>query len=102
MTTLVYVKDTMPPQFKSLGSPVFPKGKIYTLGGKFPLESYLDLYVNSGIPHTLNGIPVKLSGYDLSCRAGCVNQYTACKINVMTMSPTKKYKARNKTRRRIN
>jgi hypothetical protein len=71
MTTLVYVKDTMPPQFKSLGSPVFPKGKIYTLGGKFPLKSYLDLYVNSGIPHTLNGVPVKLIGFDNSCSCSC-------------------------------
>jgi hypothetical protein len=96
MTTLVYVKDTMPPKFKSLGSPDFPKGKIYKLGGKFPLESYLDLYVNSGIPHTLNGIPVQLNGYDLACRSGHVNEYTSCKINVQKMRKTK-----NKTRRRV-
>jgi hypothetical protein len=97
MTTLVYVKGA---QFKSLGSPDFPKGKMYTLGGKFPLESFEDLYVNSGIPHTLNGIPVQLNGYDLACRSGHVNEYTSCKINVQKMRQTKKYKARNKTRRR--
>jgi hypothetical protein len=99
MTTLVYVKDTMPPQFKSLGSRDFPKGRIYTLRGKFPLDSFSDLYVNTGIPHTLNGKPVQLHGYDLACRTCHVNEYTPCKINVKTI--TKKYKARRKTRRRF-
>ena len=95
MTTLVYVKNTNPPQFKSLGSRDFPKGRIYTLRGKFPLESYLDLYVNTGIHHILNGKPVMLHGYDLSCRPGHINEYTPCKINVKTMK-----KGKRKTRRR--
>ncbi len=99
MTTLVYVKNTMPPQFKSLGSPDFPKGNIYTLGGTFPLNSFYDLYVSTGIPHTLNGKPVQLHGYDLACRPGHVNEYTPCKILVHKMP--KKYKARRKTRRRF-
>jgi hypothetical protein len=98
MTTLEYVKNTIPPQFKSLGSRDFPKGTIYTLEGTFPLQSFYDLYVHTGKPHTLNGIPVQLHGYDLACRKGHINEYTPCKILVHKM--TKKYKARRKTRRR--
>ena len=100
MTTLVYVKNTNPPQFKSLGSRDFPKGRIYTLRGTFPLQSFADLYTKTGIPHTLNGIPVQLHGYDLACRAGHINEYTPCKILVHKMPcSTKKYKARRKTRK---
>jgi hypothetical protein len=91
MTTLVYVKDTMPPQFKSLGSRDFPKGRKYTLRGKFPLDSFKDLYINTGVPHRLNRKPVQLHGYDLACRTGHVNEYTRCKINVKTIP---KYKTR--------
>ena len=110
MTTLEYIKDSSPPQFNSLGifndfnrtydeSTDFPKGTTYTLGGKFPLNNYLDLYEKTNTPHTLNDIPVKLTGFVNSCQEGKLGMYGACEITVEKL-PTGGRKSRRRRNRR--
>ena len=101
MTTLELISNSPPYMFKSLGvydpdtrafvaSNDFPsvnntKDELtYELTeGKFPLTDYTDMFSKSGLYHTLNNnIKVKITGFDISCYAGKINEYGSCKITV--------------------
>ena len=113
MATLEYISNSSPPQFKSIGimdqmtrkfgeSSDFPIGTVYTLGGKFPLNDYMDLFDTTGVPHTLDNVPVKLIGFDNSCQVGQVGKYGSCQIMVKKMTTggrSRKYRKSKKNRK---
>jgi hypothetical protein len=111
MTSLEYVKGSSPPQFRSIGkkdeltntfseSSDFPIGEVYTLGGKFPLNNYKDLFDKTGVPHTLNNVPVKLNAFDNSCQVGQVETFGNCIITVEKIPTAGSRKRKNRKSRK--
>jgi hypothetical protein len=70
--------------------------EVYTLGGKFPLNDYNDLFDKTGVPHTLDNVPVRLIGFDNSCQVGQVGKFGNCKIRVEKIIPGGSRKRKNR------
>jgi hypothetical protein len=75
-------------------------GQVYTLGGKFPLNDYKDLFNKTGLPHTLDSVPVRLIGFNNSCQVGQVGKYGSCQIKVEKIIPGGSRKRKNRKSRK--
>jgi len=71
-------------KYKYIESTLFPKNSIVELTeGKFPIDSYLDLYADSKNYHTIGGKQVKLVAYCSSCCKDSFYQYDTPTIIVI-------------------